>query len=197
MALDNSTTLNVDNVAFYAGPKGLVAPTGVDLSTFDFVNPPSTVDSGDVTPVPLELIGHTSNETEVTLSSSIDGNETIGSKQRAALRQTRARATYALTFAALQFDNRVLSLLFGGGRTDTAGQFGISKEFVPQERSIFPVLSDSEAALAWFFSLASIVPDGDVEFGDEQMNEVGLRCSILDDDNATDLGIIFRDGLGA
>lgn len=192
MALDNSLTINVSNIAAYVGPRDTAAPT-VTLSTFDFDNPPATLGTG----TPFELIGHTSEETAVTLTPEIEGNERLGSLQRASLRRTAARVAWTLAIAALQGDNRVLTMVFGGGDTTEVGEFGIPKGFTVQQRALYIVMADSEAPLAWHFDLASIVPEGEVSFDPAALTEFTLNAGILDSDAATDLGRIYRAGLGA
>lgn len=192
MALDNSATLNVSNLAVLVAnpdtdpPANSLAPAA--LEAFNFDNPTLTG---------FTLLGHTSLGTDVTLSATVSGGETLGSLQRAALRRTPITATYAINIALLQLDNQALSLYFGGGDVSVANQFGIPKTFTVAQRSVILVMADSENAVGWHFAKAELQPNGDISFGPSALSEMGLTISILDSDDADVLGTIFRDNLGA
>lgn len=193
MALDGSFVINVSNawvgLADEGTAKPVVTASGVtSLAGWNF---------DQTTALGYSLLGHTSEETSITLTAEVEGGERLGSLQRSSLRETRTTAARSLTMAALQGDNDVLKLYFGGGDTSQANYFGVPKTYTPPRKAVFIVLGDSAGFnLGLWVPLASVKPEGDVEFGPEGLAEFGLNLGILDDDAATDLLGIFRAGLG-
>lgn len=200
MALDNSTTILVTNLAAYEAPRDTAAPvsTPVALEAFNFVDPPATLDAEGAAPASGDwgLLGHTAEETAVTLSPELEGNERRGSLQRPSLRRTPIRASWSLTIPALQADNRILTFVFGGGDVATADQFGIPKTYSVQQRALWVAMEDSENDLAMYFGLADVVPENEVSFGPDALTEFTLSAGVLDSDAQTLLGTIFRDNVG-
>lgn len=190
--LSSSATINVSTLAAYEAPSGTPIPviTAAELAAWDFDAP--TYGTGNV----FTQLGHTSDGTDVTITSEVTGGDTLASRQRAALRRTPVRASYGIGIAALQFDNTVLSMYFGGGDTSQADAFYLPKTFQVAERSILLVMADAEANFAMGFTKTEVQPEGEIAFGPSALSELGLSISILDDDAATSLGAFFRAGLG-
>ena len=193
MALDNSFTINVSNIAAYSGPRDAADPAQ-NLDTFDFDSPPATLGTGAENT--MTLIGHTSEETAVSLTPEIEGNERLGSLQSPSLRRTPVRTAWALLIAALQGDNNVLQMVFGGGDITEEDSFGIPKGFAVQRRALYLVMADAEKPLDMYFGLADVVPEGEISFDPSALTEFSLSAGILDSDNQTLLGRIGRQGLG-
>lgn len=193
MAQNNAFTINVSNVAVYTAVRDAVKPT-VNLATFNFSSPPATLGTA---PAVHGLLGHTSENTEISLTPDITGGERLGSKQVASLRRTPRRVAWSLAIAALQGDNTVLSFVFGGGNVATVGEFGVPKNFDPADVALLVLMADSQAALGLRIPLAEITPSGAIEFGAAALTEFGLTCSILDSNADSDLMRFYRSGLGA
>lgn len=191
--LDGSMVINVSNVWAGVAPKGTTKPTftatgATSLASWDF--------DAD-TALGFSNIGHTSEETDVTLAPEREGGERLGSLQRSSLRRTRTTQTYTLSVAALQLDNDNLTLMFGGGDDSQEDYFGVGKTYEAPERSALVVLGDSAGfnAALWV-PLAEVATDGELAFGPSAITEGTLQFAILDDDAAADLIGFFRAGLG-
>lgn len=194
MALDGSFVINTSNAWVgladegTAKPTFTAAPAATSIAGWDFEA---------TTALGYTMIGHTSEETAITLAVEVEGGERLGSLQRSSLRETRITATRTITMAALQGDNTVLSLYFGGGDATQPDYFGVPKTYTAPRKAALIVIGDSAGYnMPLWVPLASVKPEGDVEFGTDALTEFGLSLAVLDDDGADDLLGFFRVGLG-
>lgn len=166
---------------------------------------PSTLAQGDDIVVGTEpdtatwrQLGHTSRENAVALGK--EGGETtaLGSWQAPTLKTSVSPITYSFTISALQFDNDVLSLYFGGGDTSQQGYFGIPKTTSPTEKALYLALVDGTAVWGEYFPKVSIIGGDGPELSPEGLTEWQLVATILDPGTAEPtLGRIYGEGLGA
>lgn len=196
-ALDSSMVLNVSNAWVGIATESV---TGTKPMFSNLANNATSIASWDFTQASalgFSCLGFTSTETDIELSQEREGGEKLGALQRPALRKTKVTQTWSLTVSALQLDNQVLSLTFGGGDITAAGYFGAPKTYTPQRKAVLLVLGDSAGYnMPIWLPLADVGVDGALTFGPSAITEGNLVFDVLDSDAAAHLLGIFRTGLG-
>ena len=143
-----------------------------------------------------ENLGHTSRENSVTMTREGDEPETRGSWQNANLRVTTPTVQWGLTISALQIDNTVLALYFGGGDTSQPDSFGVTTGFGSTEKAMYLLLVDGPNRAGLYLPRVSISADEPPTFDPQNFLEFTLRVSILKASGIPDLMRWFRAGLG-
>lgn len=143
-----------------------------------------------------ENLGHTSRENAVALTRDGDEPEQRGSWQNPNLRETTPTVTWAFTIPALQVDNQVLSLFFGGGDDSQADSFGVTTASGSSERAMYIVLVDGNTRAGIHVPRVSISAEEAPTFDPENFLEFTLRASVLKDSGNPDLMRWFLAGLG-
>lgn len=170
----------------------LIAPVGTAAPTS-----PADIDITNAEPFTgWENLGHTSRENAVTMTREGDEPEARGSWQNANLRVTSPTVQWGLTIAALQVDNNVLSLYFGGGDASQPGSFGVTTGFGSTEKAMYLLLIDGATRAGLHLPRVSISADEPPTFDPENFLEFTLRVSILKASGTPDLMRWFMAGLG-
>lgn len=197
---DSAAVIEATDVAVYLGTPPLAVPgaydTAAELAAFNWASVPSQISAGSGTGLEYSLLGELAEETEITISPDVTGGDVRNSKHSSGLRVSATRVSWSITIPALQLDNSVLRLFFGGGDAATADTFFVSKTFVAQEASLFIVFADSVANMALHVPLGSIVPSGDLSLAGDGLTEAGLITKVLDETSVNHLMRFVRDGLG-
>src|SRR5690606_15496776 len=125
-----------------------------------------------------------------------DEPETRGSWQNPNLRETTPTVTWAFTIPALQVDNTVLSLFFGGGDVSEEDSFGVTAASGSTEKAMYIVLVDGNTRAGIHVPRVSISAEEAPTFDPENFLEFTLRATVLKDSENTDLMRWYMAGLG-
>lgn len=169
MALDANATILPGRGAVFLAP---VDTTAFNLDSLD-IHDASTY--GTWTP-----LGHTSRENTVAFAK--DGGEATqrGSWEDEALRATYSTVQWSLTVNALQVDNSVLSLAFGGGTYDSVTKkFSVPGTSAAQSRAMFVVLMDGTKRAGFYLPNTEITLGDAPEIDVENFFEIQLSAQIL------------------
>jgi hypothetical protein len=190
MALsDNAVIIPGRGYAFINDTVGAPAPadTPAEVAALDL--------EADTLATGWRNLGHTSRDNNVSLGRDGGETEVKGSWQNAALRTTKSAVIWAISIAALQIDNDVLRLYFGGGDATQPDSFGLPDAPVSQEVGLYVVMVDGATRLPLHFPKVDIGGSDAIEVDPENFLEFALTATVL---KATgqDLGRIYRAGLG-
>jgi hypothetical protein len=190
--------LNGNQVVLPGRGYGLYSDVGVEPPTIAQLTPEVLRAGTDITVTGgvWEQLGHTSRENNVTLAKSGGERTQYGSWQEDVLKESVAPITWQVTVNALQIDNTVLTMYFGGGDTSQPGYYGMPKTSTPQERAFLLVLLDSTAVWPLWFPMASVLGGDGPQFGPTGITEWSLVNTILSHPGTPDLGRIYNDALG-
>lgn len=169
MALDAASTI--------LPGRGAVFVNDVDAAEFDLdaldLNDPATFAT-------WTSLGHTSRENTVAFAK--DGGEAtqVGSWEDEALRSTYSSVSWSATVNALQVDNQVLSLAFGGGTYDAVKKrYSVAGTTVAQAKALFIVLMDGENRSGFYLPNTTITLGDAPEIDTESFFEIQLSAQIL------------------
>lgn len=158
---------------------------------------PADIDITSATPATgWTNLGHTSRENAVAMTRDGDDPETRGSWQNANLRSTTPTVTWGLTIPALQIDNTVLGLYFGGGDSTQADSFGVTDGFGATEKALYLLLIDGTARAGLYVPRVALSADEAPSFDPENFLEFTLRATLLKSSSSADMMRWFRAGLG-
>lgn len=190
MALsDNAVIIPGRGYAFINDTPGAAPPadTPAEVAALDL--------EADTLATDWRNLGHTSRDNNVSLGR--DGGEVTvkGSWQNAALRTQKSPVVWTIGIAALQIDNDVLRLYFGGGDVTQPDSFGLPDTPVSQEVALYVVLVDGDTRLPLYFPKVDIGGADAIEVDPENFLEFALAATVLKA-SGEDLGRIYRAGLG-
>jgi hypothetical protein len=176
---------------------------------YGFINPtvgatpPATTTSAiaalDLTAATLATgwtnIGHTAREDNVSLSRE-GGDVTVqGSWQSSALRSVTAPIIYTIALNALQIDNEVFKMYFGGGVATGTDRFDLPDSPTPVDRALFVVMVDGTTRLPLYVPKASIIGSDAVEVDAEDFLQFSLSATVLKN-TGSPLASFFHPNLG-
>lgn len=186
MALTDSAVILPGVGHVLLAPVGTAAPA--DPASIDITADPPVVGYTNM--------GHTSRENNASIARDGGDLTTLGSWQNAALRESQAPVIWSLTVNALQIDDDVLSLYFGGGDTTTAGSFGVSQTSAPTQKALYLLLIDGANRVGLYLPKVSVTADEAPEFDPEAFLEFSLHMTVLSDSTNPDLMRWYAVGLG-
>lgn len=171
MAENDDAVLTAAVGYVYTGAVGTAAPTPAELSTFDV----------DTPGVAWTSVGHTSRGSLPEFGFEGGDTETKGSWQKKKLREIMADDPVDyLTVVLHQFDEDALSLYYGPNASETAGVFGVSSDWTPNEVAGLVVIEDGDLRLGFHFSKASVKRDDAIELPIDDLAALPVRFTFLD-----------------
>lgn len=200
MAIETRSVVLGNNAAVGLADAGTVTPvTGVDSAAvqayIDGLDLSAAQFSGNS--VNYDNLGLTAVDQNIQLTPEVTEGQTFDALQQSGVRTSDDSVNWTLVVPALQvFDNRVLTLQFGGGDTTNAAEFRIPKTRTPQARSVFLVIADPIKRTAVHLPRATVSVRESTDFGRDALSIVQLTMRISDESTSAYLGAIYNDLLG-
>lgn len=175
MAENDAAVLTAAVGYVYTGAVGTAAPTPAELSTLDLASPQAWTATG------WQSVGHTSRGTLPEFGFEGGDPEMKGSWQKKKLREILADDPVDyLTVVLHQFDEDALSLYYGPNASATAGVFGVTSNWEPNEVAGFVAIEDGDIRLGFHFSKASVKRDDAIELPIDDLAALPVRFTFLD-----------------
>lgn len=164
MSLDDDAVRIAKEGHWYIAPVGTPRPTNLTA-------PES----------PWAEVGHTSQDSPMTVTR--DGGDVTkkGSWQKAGLRADVADVTYAVEFALLQQDAVSLGLYYGGGTTDS-GWFIVPTQPVATDTALFCRIVDGATEWPQHWPHVAIIGSDNAEEAIDEFTKLPVTATILTPD---------------
>lgn len=189
MALTDSAVLVPGVGHVLAGAVDATKPALADLTAF--------AANTATLPTGFTNLGHTSIDDVLTFGQEGGDTEVKGSWQNSSLREVITEATVDyFVIPALQVDNDVLTLYYGGGTITTANEFHVPDSPVPQEKAICVIMLDGSTPVALYIAKCSIRREDAPEFATDDFTKWPLRFTPLKSGSTAKM-IWIADRLGA
>ena len=179
MALTDSSVIIPGQGFIYLAETGTPAPTTPDE--------PET---------PWENMGHTSTDDNFTISRDGGDSEVLPTWQNPSFRERREPSVYIVQFTALQIDNTVLGLYFGGGDDSVEGEFSVTSATGATERAMYTRIIDGDNSVGLYIPKVSITSEDDAEADIEAFFGFPLKATVLQV-TGSNLMTFFGANLGA
>lgn len=165
MAINDAATLVVGAGNYFIADPGTELPS--DLS-----------DPTEGGTLAWEVIGHTSLEDIMSITSEGGEPTVIGTLQNKQLRTKYSPRTESFGIILQQWDEPALRLYFGQNMEELAdGTLGVPVEPVPTRKAFMAIFTDGDTRFAFYAPLAEIYRSEDVEISDTE-SLAGLPLSI-------------------
>lgn len=171
MALDDDAVRIAKIGHFYVADSGQAKPSNL-------VAPES----------PWEEIGHSSQDSPMTITR--DGGDVTkkGTWQKPGLRADVADVTYAIEIPLLQGDALSLGLYYGGGTTDS-GYFIVPAVPTAQEKALFVRIVDGDTEWPLWFPNVAIIGSDNSEESIDDFTKYPVTATILSPDTEVLAGL--------
>lgn len=176
MSLSSNEVYIANTGHYFIADAGTIKPTGL---------PETGANSAALTWTPTtgwEEVGHTSQDSPLTITRDGGDRTTNGSWQAPNLEESVAPITYALGFTLIQQDQLGLTLYYGGGDLDTDGEFLVPINPAAQQHALLAQIIHSSGTRAkwYYFPKASILGSDNSEAATDDFMGLPVSASILD-----------------
>lgn len=162
MALSDSSVIIPGQGFIYLAPTGTAKPANAAE--------PAT---------PWENMGHTSTDDNFTITRDGGDSEVLPTWQNPSFRERREPSVYIVQFTALQIDNTVLGLYFGGGDASVTGEFSVTSATGATERAMYTRIVDGNNSVGLYIPKVSITSEDDAEADIEAFFGFPLKATVL------------------
>ena len=128
---------------------------------------------------PWEDMGHTSTEDNFVISRDGGDSEVLRTWQNANFRERREPTNYIFQWTALQVDNTVLGMYFGGGDETEEGVFAVTSSTGAVESAFYTRIVDGDNEVGLYVPKVSITSEDDAEADIEYFLGFPLKATVL------------------
>lgn len=128
---------------------------------------------------PWENMGHTSTDDNFTITRDGGDSEVLPTWQNPSFRERRDPTVYLVQFTALQIDNTVLGLYFGGGDATGSGVFAVTSAVGATEKAMYTRIVDGDNEVGLYIPKVSISSEDDAEADIEAFFGFPLKATVL------------------
>jgi hypothetical protein len=168
------------DIAFVGSLQG-TSPTVSATGSLTGGTTPAAVASTKTTTNGWTNIGHTSRDDMPEFGFDGGDTQVKGTWQKKRLREVATGDPVAdsVTIKLSQWDNTSLALYYGADASATAGVFGVSGDFTPQEKALLIVIVDGTVRLGFHSPKSSIKRDDSVQLPVDEFATLPIKATFL------------------